>query len=188
MSLSASVAAQVCELVFPFDIVSISCVVAYRYRHLTRIMIQNDQGAELSRTLAAIAPSLLFNSTSSLLTSSLRIPARHHSHPIRVGYLTYDCHIHNVQKRPAQGNAQDVVETRRTPMHIRPIKILPIRSLTKGIRHGSWYALSFPQSAVRIVNAFLEERDLVIIGGGVAGYVAAIKAGQSGLKVFMSAL
>lgn len=28
-----------------------------------------------------------------------------------------------------------------------------------------------------------EEKDLVIIGGGVAGYVAAIKAGQSGMKV-----
>ncbi len=28
-----------------------------------------------------------------------------------------------------------------------------------------------------------EEKDLVIIGGGVAGYVAAIKAGQEGLKV-----
>jgi thioredoxin reductase len=28
-----------------------------------------------------------------------------------------------------------------------------------------------------------EENDLVIIGGGVAGYVAAIKAGQAGLKV-----
>ncbi|KAK5114450.1 D-lactate ferricytochrome c oxidoreductase [Meristemomyces frigidus] len=28
-----------------------------------------------------------------------------------------------------------------------------------------------------------EERDLVIVGGGVAGYVAAIKAGQEGLKV-----
>ena len=28
-----------------------------------------------------------------------------------------------------------------------------------------------------------EEKDLVIIGGGVAGYVAAIRAGQSGLKV-----
>jgi NADPH-dependent 2,4-dienoyl-CoA reductase/sulfur reductase-like enzyme len=27
------------------------------------------------------------------------------------------------------------------------------------------------------------EHDLVIIGGGVAGYVAAIKAGQEGLKV-----
>ena len=29
----------------------------------------------------------------------------------------------------------------------------------------------------------VDERDLVIIGGGVAGYVAAIKAGQEGLKV-----
>jgi NADPH-dependent 2,4-dienoyl-CoA reductase/sulfur reductase-like enzyme len=28
-----------------------------------------------------------------------------------------------------------------------------------------------------------EQKDLVIIGGGVAGYVAAIKAGQEGLKV-----
>ena len=28
-----------------------------------------------------------------------------------------------------------------------------------------------------------DEKDLVIIGGGVAGYVAAIKAGQEGLKV-----
>jgi dihydrolipoamide dehydrogenase len=28
-----------------------------------------------------------------------------------------------------------------------------------------------------------EEHDVVIIGGGVAGYVAAIKAGQEGLKV-----
>ncbi|KAM0427168.1 hypothetical protein ACHAPT_007595 [Fusarium lateritium] len=30
---------------------------------------------------------------------------------------------------------------------------------------------------------FTEEKDLVIIGGGVAGYVAAIKAGQEGMKV-----
>ena len=28
-----------------------------------------------------------------------------------------------------------------------------------------------------------EEKDLIVVGGGVAGYVAAIKAGQSGLKV-----
>lgn len=32
-------------------------------------------------------------------------------------------------------------------------------------------------------NNSAEEKDLVIIGGGVAGYVAAIKAGQEGLKV-----
>ena len=29
----------------------------------------------------------------------------------------------------------------------------------------------------------IEEHDLVIIGGGVAGYVGAIKAGQEGMKV-----
>ncbi|OAQ66646.1 dihydrolipoyl dehydrogenase, mitochondrial precursor [Pochonia chlamydosporia 170] len=32
-------------------------------------------------------------------------------------------------------------------------------------------------------NSPLDEKDLVIIGGGVAGYVAAIKAGQEGMKV-----
>ena len=32
-------------------------------------------------------------------------------------------------------------------------------------------------------NPSAEEKDLIIIGGGVAGYVAAIKAGQEGLKV-----
>ena len=32
----------------------------------------------------------------------------------------------------------------------------------------------------------VEEKDLVIIGGGVAGYVAAIKAGQEGMKVSRS--
>ena len=32
-------------------------------------------------------------------------------------------------------------------------------------------------------NTRTEEKDLIIIGGGVAGYVAAIKAGQEGLKV-----
>ena len=31
-----------------------------------------------------------------------------------------------------------------------------------------------------------EEKDLVVIGGGVAGYVAAIKAGQEGMKVRMA--
>ena len=30
----------------------------------------------------------------------------------------------------------------------------------------------------------IEEHDLVIIGGGVAGYVGAIKAGQEGMKVY----
>lgn len=32
-------------------------------------------------------------------------------------------------------------------------------------------------------DMLVEELDLVVIGGGVAGYVAAIKAGQAGLKV-----
>lgn len=35
------------------------------------------------------------------------------------------------------------------------------------------------------LTSYVAEHDLVIIGGGVAGYVAAIKAGQEGLKVDM---
>jgi NADPH-dependent 2,4-dienoyl-CoA reductase/sulfur reductase-like enzyme len=37
-------------------------------------------------------------------------------------------------------------------------------------------------------NRWTEEKDLVIVGGGVAGYVAAIKAGQAGLKVRQPAI
>lgn len=35
----------------------------------------------------------------------------------------------------------------------------------------------------RANGGILEEKDLIIIGGGVAGYIAAIKAGQEGMKV-----
>lgn len=46
----------------------------------------------------------------------------------------------------------------------------------------------FPRHVIRTVCTDMrvrvtEEKDLVIIGGGVAGYVAAIKAGQEGMKV-----
>ena len=42
---------------------------------------------------------------------------------------------------------------------------------------------------VRLVaNKRAEEKDLIIIGGGPAGYVAAIKAGQAGLKVQLTTL
>ena len=40
-----------------------------------------------------------------------------------------------------------------------------------------------PQPSSSSSNNITEEKDLVIIGGGVAGYVAAIKAGQEGLSV-----
>ncbi|KAF2664634.1 dihydrolipoyl dehydrogenase [Microthyrium microscopicum] len=52
--------------------------------------------------------------------------------------------------------------------------------------------IAFRPSPFRPVNSYnqrrgyaseAEEKDVVIIGGGVAGYVAAIKAGQEGLKV-----
>ncbi|KAL6816038.1 hypothetical protein GGI42DRAFT_339125 [Trichoderma sp. SZMC 28013] len=38
-----------------------------------------------------------------------------------------------------------------------------------------------PHAAQQAID--IEEKDLIIIGGGVAGYVAAIKAGQEGMKV-----
>lgn len=43
--------------------------------------------------------------------------------------------------------------------------------------------IAFIEKRSTVINFTTEEKDLVIIGGGVAGYVAAIKAGQSGLKV-----
>lgn len=47
--------------------------------------------------------------------------------------------------------------------------------------HDSTVASEFHSNLVYSHKA--PEHDLVIIGGGVAGYVAAIKAGQQGLKV-----
>ena len=44
------------------------------------------------------------------------------------------------------------------------------------------FSISEPFLVAALMSA--EEHDLVIIGGGVAGYVAAIKAGQEGLKVY----
>jgi NADPH-dependent 2,4-dienoyl-CoA reductase/sulfur reductase-like enzyme len=44
-------------------------------------------------------------------------------------------------------------------------------------------ASSSPFVLFRRGYATAEDRDLIVIGGGVAGYVAAIKAGQAGLKV-----
>jgi NADPH-dependent 2,4-dienoyl-CoA reductase/sulfur reductase-like enzyme len=53
------------------------------------------------------------------------------------------------------------------------------------LRDRDWYGLSVESIPVdgRQADVCAEEKDLVIIGGGVAGYVAAIKAGQEGLKV-----
>ncbi|PHH58472.1 hypothetical protein CDD81_5713 [Ophiocordyceps australis] len=58
-------------------------------------------------------------------------------------------------------------------------------------RSGNWkqscFRCSIPASALtpwsRGFASVSDEKDLVIIGGGVAGYVAAIKAGQEGMKV-----
>lgn len=38
-------------------------------------------------------------------------------------------------------------------------------------------------SVQEMTNSPPEDYDVVLIGGGVAGYVAAIKAGQEGMKV-----
>ncbi|TDZ18325.1 Dihydrolipoyl dehydrogenase [Colletotrichum orbiculare MAFF 240422] len=53
-------------------------------------------------------------------------------------------------------------------------------------KHTSLPSVVSPFQLPRWTRAYAsasEEKDLVIIGGGVAGYVAAIKAGQEGLKV-----
>lgn len=44
---------------------------------------------------------------------------------------------------------------------------------------------ALPKKGQRLIIEIsnITEHDVVIIGGGVAGYVAAIKAGQEGLKV-----
>ncbi|KAB8345824.1 hypothetical protein FH972_022879 [Carpinus fangiana] len=59
-----------------------------------------------------------------------------------------------------------------------------LRSLSA--RPSKLFQTISPLLAGRISRGYAtesEEKDLVIIGGGVAGYVAAIKAGQEGLKV-----
>ncbi|CEJ93424.1 Putative Dihydrolipoyl dehydrogenase [[Torrubiella] hemipterigena] len=57
-------------------------------------------------------------------------------------------------------------------------------------RPAVWQSATLPAATVSPFARFSrgmatssEEKDLIIIGGGVAGYVAAIKAGQEGLKV-----
>ncbi|PPJ53007.1 hypothetical protein CBER1_11213 [Cercospora berteroae] len=67
----------------------------------------------------------------------------------------------------------------------------PMRAALRTVTQSSALRVS-PQSTSLLQSQLLqwrgyatpaEEKDLVIIGGGVAGYVAAIKAGQEGLKV-----
>lgn len=67
----------------------------------------------------------------------------------------------------------------------------PLRSLQPWHGHQLWCVLPIPRAipaVARVSTAAAdistEEKDLIIIGGGVAGYVAAIKAGQEGLKVW----
>jgi NADPH-dependent 2,4-dienoyl-CoA reductase/sulfur reductase-like enzyme len=57
------------------------------------------------------------------------------------------------------------------------------------LRDRDWYELlvNIAWCGDRQADVCAEEKDLVIIGGGVAGYVAAIKAGQEGLKVRLRA-
>ncbi|KAF2835140.1 dihydrolipoyl dehydrogenase [Patellaria atrata CBS 101060] len=56
----------------------------------------------------------------------------------------------------------------------------PLSGQNATFRPSSFYLI---ERAKRGYATETEEKDLVVIGGGVAGYVAAIKAGQSGLKV-----
>ena len=63
--------------------------------------------------------------------------------------------------------------------------LLP-EQVTTQLRNRIWYAALRRDEGGQLgtcADCWTEEKDLVIIGGGVAGYVAAIKAGQAGLKV-----
>ena len=56
---------------------------------------------------------------------------------------------------------------------------LSTRTRLSAYKGPSLYASKFHRGFATAVD----EHDVVIIGGGVAGYVAAIKAGQEGFKV-----
>jgi hypothetical protein len=55
--------------------------------------------------------------------------------------------------------------------------------LRRGYASEAGESCCYRASSRTCADCSAEEKDLVIIGGGVAGYVAAIKAGQAGMKV-----
>ncbi len=91
---------------------------------------------------------------------------------------------HNV---PVSGSPRRAKgDTARFEQHILRIQHLLPEQVTTRLRVGSWYAGLRGdewETLGTCADCRAEEKDLVIIGGGVAGYVAAIKAGQAGLKV-----
>ena len=76
----------------------------------------------------------------------------------------------------------DLTTTYRLPIVVSP-RLRRTYATESGLFANikSWF--SSKDSGRLTVDVPVEEKDLVIIGGGVAGYVAAIKAGQEGLKV-----
>ena len=111
------------------------------------------------------------------------IDARHPSRtPHDYSWLRFLQFAHHVpvtgSPRRPEGDAP------RFSKHILRIQHLFPEPVTTRLCVGGWLVASI--QSFRLVpgtNCGLEEKDLVIIGGGVAGYVAAIKAGQAGLKV-----
>jgi dihydrolipoamide dehydrogenase len=72
------------------------------------------------------------------------------------------------------------------------LKSFAPRTVSRSIRPITSSKLAFRASPFPAIQNYTsrrgyaseaEEKDVVVIGGGVAGYVAAIKAGQEGLKV-----
>jgi dihydrolipoamide dehydrogenase len=77
------------------------------------------------------------------------------------------------------------------------LKSFAPRTVSRSIRPITSSRLAFRPSPFPAIQNYTsrrgyaseaEEKDVVVIGGGVAGYVAAIKAGQEGLKVSSSCL
>ncbi|ORY13298.1 hypothetical protein BCR34DRAFT_623909 [Clohesyomyces aquaticus] len=83
--------------------------------------------------------------------------------------------------KTANGLLTKVMATSTPVPRAAPRSLLrPVRGAQSTFRASNIY---FQDRLRRGYASEAEEKDLVIIGGGVAGYVAAIKAGQAGLKV-----
>ncbi|KAF5498550.1 Dihydrolipoyl dehydrogenase [Colletotrichum fructicola] len=77
-------------------------------------------------------------------------------------------------------------DARRVKLACKAAEVLLRRPTNDDHRKHTSLPAVVPSQLSRWSRAFAsasEEKDLVIIGGGVAGYVAAIKAGQEGMKV-----
>jgi hypothetical protein len=139
------------------------------------VQIQHHQ-----KTLVVISPQFFaFVTSIAVLTSAalLRLPL----------FLAIASPHHHVEVIPIQIVSSDYQQQYQARFQTRSIKDSKLIRPKERICLRSWYgATSVITHHELRANFLLEEKDLVVVGGGVAGYVAAIKAGQEGLKVKLS--